>query len=106
MQENVNKVLEVEKAAEQRIQEARSKAGEIRAKADKDVQAKHDEAREEAARRSQEILEQARNQATAEHDKALQQTQEENQLFFENHEEQIDEAAQTVVRMIIAPQWS
>jgi V/A-type H+-transporting ATPase subunit G/H len=106
MQEIVNKVLEVEKAAEQRIQEARSKAAEIRAKADKDVQAKLEEAREEAARRSQEILAQASNQATAEHDKALQQTQEENQLFFENHEEQIDEAAQTVVRMIIAPQWS
>jgi vacuolar-type H+-ATPase subunit H len=62
MQEIVTKVLEAEKAGEQRIQEARSKAAEIRARADGEVQVKLQEAREQAARRSQEILDQARSQ--------------------------------------------
>ena len=40
MQEIVTKVLEAEKEAEQRLQEARTKAGEIRAQADREVQEK------------------------------------------------------------------
>lgn len=106
MQEIVTKVLEAEKAAEQRIQEARSKAGEIRAQADRDVQAKLEQAREQAARRSQEILDKARGQAQAEHEKALQQTEEDSRLFFENNERLIAKAAEAVVQIIITPQWS
>ena len=106
MQEIVTKVLEAEKAAEQRIQEARSRAGEIRAQADRYVQAKLEQAREQAARRSQEIVEEARSQAQAEHEQARQQTEEENRLFFENNEPLIDKAAEAVVRILTAPQWS
>jgi V/A-type H+-transporting ATPase subunit G/H len=106
MQEIVTKVLEAEKAAERRIQEARSKAGEIRAQADRDVQAELEQARERAARRSQEIVDEARSQAETEHQKALQQTEEENRLFFEHNERLIDEAAEAVIRIITAPQWS
>jgi vacuolar-type H+-ATPase subunit H len=50
MQEIVTKVLEAEKAAEQGIQEARSKAGEIRARADREVQDTMQQAREQAGR--------------------------------------------------------
>ena len=106
MQEIVTKVLEAEKAAEQRIQEARSKAGEIRAQADRDVQGKLEKAREQAAGRSQEIVDKARSQAQGEHDKALQQTEEENRLFFEKNERLIDKAGEAVVQIITAPQWS
>ena len=106
MQEIVTKVLEAEKAAEQRIQEARSRAGEIRAQADRDVQAKLEQARERAARRSQEIVDEARSRAEAEHREALQQTEEENRLFFEHNERLIDKAAETVIRIITAPPWS
>jgi len=106
MQEIVTKVLEAEKAGEQRIQEARSKAAEIRARADGEAQAKLQEAREQAARRSQEILDQARSQAQAEYEKAVQRSLEDNQMFFEKHEEQINRAAKAVVDLITAPEWS
>ena len=106
MQEIVTRVLEAEKAAEQRIQEARSKAGDIRAQADREAQAALEQAREQAARGSQEILDKARSRARAEHEKALQQTEEENRLFFENNEPLFDKAAEAVVRIVTAPQWS
>ena len=106
MQEIVTKVLEAEKAAEQRIQEARSNGGEIRAQADRDVQVRLEQAREQAVRRSQEILEQARSKAREEHEKTLQQAQEEDREFFQKQEEQLDRAAEAVVRIITAPQWS
>ena len=106
MQEIVTKVLEAEKAAEQRIQEARSQAGEIRAQADRDVQAKLEQAREQAARRTREIVDKARSHAQEEHERALRQTEEENRLFFENNEPLMAKAVETVVRIITAPQWS
>ena len=106
MQEIVTKVLEAEKAAEQRIQEARSKAGEIRAQADRKVQAKLQEAREQAGKRSQEILEQARDQAGAEHEKAAKQTQDENQEFFKSHEADFNRAVEAVIELVTAPEWS
>jgi V/A-type H+-transporting ATPase subunit G/H len=106
MQEIVTKVLEAEKAAEQRLQEARSKAEEIRAQADRDVQGKLERARQRAARRSQEIVEKARSQAQGEQERALQQTEDENRLFFENNEQLIVKAAEAVVQIITAPQWS
>jgi len=106
MQEIVTKVLEAEKSAEQRIQEARGKAGEIRAQADRAVQAKLEQARAQAAQRAREIVDKARSQAQGAHEKALQQTEEENRLFFENNEPLIIKAAEAVVRIITAPQWS
>jgi V/A-type H+-transporting ATPase subunit G/H len=106
MQEIVTKVLEAEKEAQQRIQEARNKAGEIRAQADQEVQGKLEQAREQAGRRAQEIVEQARSQAQAEYDKTLQQSKEENELFFEQHEEKIDRAAEAVMQLITTPEWS
>jgi V/A-type H+-transporting ATPase subunit G/H len=106
MQEIVTKVLEAEKAAEQRLQEARNKVGEIRAQADREIQAKLQEARERAAQRSQEILTLARKQAKVEYEKILEQTQEGNREFFQTHEEQIDRAAQAVVELITASEWS
>ena len=106
MQEIVTKVLEAEKEAEGRIQEARSKTAEIRAQADREVQVKLQEAREQAARRSQEILDKARSQARAEYEKAVQRSLEDNQLFFEKNEEQINRAAEAVVELITAPEWS
>ena len=106
MQEIVTKVLEAEKAAEQRIQEARSKAGEIRAQADREVQAELQEAREQVSKRSQEILEQARNRSREEYEKALQRTQEENQEFFSKHGKQLTVAAEAVVRLITTPEWA
>ncbi len=106
MQEIVTKVLEAEKEAEATIQEARSKAGEIRAQADREVEAKLQEAREQASKRSQEILEKARNQARAEYEKSVQQTRDENQAFFHSHDEEINRAVEAVVSLIIAPEWA
>ena len=106
MQEIVTKVLEAEQAAEQRIQEARSKAAEIRARSDRDVQARLQEAREQAGKRSQEILEKARAQVRAEHDKSLKQAQGENREFFQSHEHDIERAAEAVIRLVTAPEWS
>jgi V/A-type H+-transporting ATPase subunit G/H len=106
MQEIVTKVLEAEKAAEQRLQEARTRAAEIRAQADRDVQAKLEEARKQATLRSQEILEKARDRAKAEHDQAIQQAHDEDRDFFQTHEEQINRAAEAVVDLVISPEWS
>ena len=90
MQEIVNKVLETEKAAEATVQEARNKAGEIRANADREVEATMQEAREQAGKRSQDILSEARSQAQAEHEKAVQRAREENQAFFQGSEKDIN----------------
>jgi V/A-type H+-transporting ATPase subunit G/H len=106
MQEIVTKVLEAEKAAEKRIQEARGKAADIRAQADRDVQATLEKARQQAAGGAQEIVDGARDRAEAEREKALRQTEEENRLFFEQNERLIDEAAQAVVHIITTPQWA
>ena len=106
MQEIVSKVLETEKAAEQSIQEARARAGEIRAQVDREVQEKLQQAREQAASRAQEILEQARSQAQGEYEKAVRQSQDENREFFRKHEQQIDRAAEAVIMLVIAPEWS
>ena len=65
-----------------------------------------EQAREQAARRSQEILEKARSRAREEHEQTLQRAQKEDREFFRKHEEQLDRAAEAVVRIIIAPQWS
>ncbi|UCF97055.1 MAG: hypothetical protein JSV89_18055 [Spirochaetaceae bacterium] len=106
MQEIVTKVLEAEKAAEARIQEARSKAGEIRAQADREVQDALQQAREQAGKRSQEILEAARSRAQAEYEKAMQQTRDQDQEFFQNHEKDISRAVEAVIERIIAPEWT
>jgi len=106
MQEIVSEVLEAEKAAEGRIQEARSKAGEIRAQADRDVQDMTQRAREQAGKRSQEILEQARSRARKEYEKAVQQTRDENQAFFQTHEGDIERTAKAVVQRITKPEWT
>jgi V/A-type H+-transporting ATPase subunit G/H len=106
MQEIVTQVLEAEKAAEERLQEARSRAGEIRAQADREVQEKLQQAREQAGRRSQEILEQARTRAGLAYEEALQKTRDENREFFQTQEEPINRAAEAVVALITIPQWS
>ena len=106
MQEIVTKVLEAEKEAEQRLQEARAKAAEIRGQADREVQAKLQEAREQATRRSHEIVEQARQQAKEEYEQALQQAREDNREFFRDHDDQLDRAAEAVVELITVPQWT
>jgi V/A-type H+-transporting ATPase subunit G/H len=106
MQEIVTRVLEAEKAAEERLREARSRAGEIRAQADREVQEMLQEAREQASRRSQEILEKARGQARLEYEKSLQKAQDENRDFFRTQEEPINRAAEAVVALITVPQWS
>ena len=106
MQEIVTKVLEAEQAAEQRVQEARSRAAEIRARSDRDVQARLQKAREQAGKRSQEILEKARAQVRAEHDKSLKQAQDENLEFFQSHEQDIDRAVEAVIGLVTAPEWS
>jgi len=106
MQEIVTKVLEAEKAAEARIQEARSKAGEIRAQAEREVEAIVQEAREQAAKRSQEILSRAGSRAKAEYEEAVEKARAENQAFFKSHEEDIDRAAESVLSMITSPEWT
>jgi vacuolar-type H+-ATPase subunit H len=106
MQEIVTKVLEAEKAAEQGIQEVRSKAGEIRAQADREVHGTMQQAREQAGKRSQEILEAARSRAQEEYDKAVQQIRDENQAFFKNHEKEISRAVEAVIQGITAPEWT
>jgi V/A-type H+-transporting ATPase subunit G/H len=105
MQEIVTKVLQAEKEAETRIQEARSKAGEIRARADREVEATVQEAREQAGKRAQEILSQARSQAQKEYEEAVEQARDENQAFFTSHEEDIDRAAESVIALITSPEW-
>lgn len=106
MQEIVTKVLEAEKAAEARIQEARKKAGEIRAQADAQVQTNLQEAREQAEKHSLEILEKARSRSRAEYEESLKQVRNETQVFFEQHEQDIKRAAKSVVRLLIAPGWN
>ena len=106
MQEIVTRVLEAEKAAETRIQEARSRAGEIRARADQEVQVRIQEARERAAGRSREILAQARERARAEHEQAVDRAQGERQAFFERHGQAIDQAVEAVAALVTAPEWA
>ena len=106
MQEIVTKVLEAEKAAEGRIQEARSKAGEIRAQAEQEVEATVQEAREQAAKRSQEILSRAHSQARKEYEEAVEQARDENQTFFKSHEAEINRAVESVLALITSPEWA
>jgi V/A-type H+-transporting ATPase subunit G/H len=106
MQEIVTKVLEAEKAAGARIQEARSKAGEIRAQADQEVEATVQEARERAGKRSQEVLSEARSQAQEEYEEAVEQARGENQAFFKRHEEDINRAVESVLVLITSPEWA
>jgi V/A-type H+-transporting ATPase subunit G/H len=106
MQEIVTKVLEAEKAAEARIQEARGRAAEIRAEADAKVQTRLHEAREQAERRSQEILDKARSRAQAEYAESVRQTRDETRIFFEEHAEEIERAVQSVIALLITPEWN
>jgi V/A-type H+-transporting ATPase subunit G/H len=106
MQEIVTRVLEAEKEAETRIQEARSKAGEIRAQADREVEAAMQQAREQAGKRSQEILSRARSQAQEEYEKAVEQAREENQAYFRSHDEDINRVADSVLALITNPEWA
>lgn len=106
MKEIVTKVLEAEKAAEARIQEARSKAGEIRAGADREVEAALQEARERAGKRSQEILSRARSQAQKEYEEAVEQARAENEAFFSSHEDDINRAAASVIALVTSPEWA
>ena len=106
MQEIITKVLEAEKAAEARIQEARSKAGEIRALADREVEATVQEAREQAGKRSQEILSRVRSQAQEEYEEAVEQARDENEAFFQSHEQDINRAAESVLALITSPEWA
>ena len=105
MQEIVTKVLEAEKAAEARIQEARSKAGEIRAEADAKVQTTLREAREQAEKLSREIQENARSRAQDEYARSVQQTRADTLAFFEQHEEDIKRAVESVVTLLTTPEW-
>lgn len=106
MQEIVTKVLEAEKEAEARIQETRSKAAEIRAQADREVEAAMQEARERAGKRAQEILSQARSQAQKEYEEAVEKARDENRTFFTSHEGDIDRAAESVIALITNPEWA
>ncbi len=112
MQEIITKVLEAEKAAEARIQEARSKAGEIRARAEGEVEAKVQEARDRAGKRSQEILSRSRGQAQEEYEEAVEKARNENQAFFQSHEEDINRAVESVLALITlitlttSPEWA
>lgn len=109
MQEIITKVLEAEKAAEARIQEARSKAGEIRARAEREVEATVQEARDRAGKRSQEILSRSRGQAQEEYEEAVEKARNENQAFFQSHEEDINRAVESVlalITLITSPEWA
>jgi vacuolar-type H+-ATPase subunit H len=106
MQEIVTKVLETEKAAEAAIQEARNRAGEIRAEADREVEIIMREARERAGKRSQEVLSRARSQAREEYERAVEQARGENAAFFERHDEDINRARESVLALITSPEWA
>ena len=106
MQEIVSKVLDAEKEAEQGIQNARTEATEIRARADGDVQRMQEAAREQAAAASERILEQARGEARKEYEQAVKRAAEENRVFFERHETEIGGAVKAVYRLISTPVWA
>ncbi len=103
MEEIIDRVLKAEQEAETTVQEARTLATEIRAQAEREVNAKIALAREQAQKIVQEGVAQARVKAEGAVQEARAQA--EDLELMEKHKDKLRTIADEVTRLLITPEY-
>ena len=104
MREVIEEILGKEKDAQRAVEAAKTRAAEIKARADAEAAGILSAAREEAQRILRNEAEKARGEVRAAHRLAVEAAENENALFLERHRPTLDGLVTDVVRLILTPE--
>ncbi len=103
MREIVDQVLEIEKKAEQVIEQARAREAEIRAEAEAEAGSRLAQAHAEAQKLVREETDRARRESEAAFRLAMSQAEEANTDFIQRRRERADRTIERIMRLVVTP---
>ncbi len=104
MREVIEEILGKEKDAQRTVEAAKSRAAELKAKADVESAGNLSAAREEAQRILRDEAEKARSEAREAHRLAVEAAEKQNAGFLERHRPTLEALVADVVRLILTPE--